>query len=114
MISMATEARNRMLPIRREMDFLVFLRNLVPPSPDDPNSCEEYCPCKAPQAVLSERLMRIVYLIADGKKDKEIADILGGSKKTVEFNRGRIYAKLRVRNTAQLVRKIIRLGWIMP
>jgi len=67
-----------------------------------------------PQGRLSPREREVARLVAEGNSTKDIADLLNISVKTAEFHRGRILAKLHVRNTAGLVRYAIREGLIVP
>jgi len=59
---------------------------------------------------LSPRERQVLQLIAEGKKTREIARLLGVSVKTAESHRGHIMAKLEIRDTAGLVRYAIRSG----
>ncbi len=59
---------------------------------------------------LTPRERQVLQLIAEGKKTREIAGILGVSIKTAESHRSRIMGKLRIRDTAGLVRYAIRRG----
>ena len=61
---------------------------------------------------LTGRQREILQLIAEGKQNKEIADILHISVKTVEFHRGRLMAKLGAHTVAQLTRLAIEEGLI--
>lgn len=61
---------------------------------------------------LTNRQRQILQLIAEGKQNKEIAEILGVSVKTVEFHRGRLSAKLGARTVADLTRFAIQEGLI--
>jgi DNA-binding NarL/FixJ family response regulator len=56
---------------------------------------------------LTDRQREILQLIVDGKGNKEIADILHVSIKTVEFHRARLMAKLGVHTVAELTRVAI-------
>lgn len=62
------------------------------------------------QLTLRER--EVFLLIAEGLTTKEIARRLDISVKTAENHRGRVLAKLDVRNTAELVRYALRKGLI--
>jgi len=53
---------------------------------------------------LSKREMEVLQLVASGKSDKEVADQLFISTKTVNTHKMNILAKLGLRNTAELVR----------
>ena len=57
---------------------------------------------------------RVLLLIAEGKRTKEIAAVLAISVKTAESHRARIMAKLDIHETAGLVRYAIRRGVIEP
>jgi len=59
---------------------------------------------------LTPRERETVQLIAEGKSNKEIADIFGISVKTVETHRAAIMRKLRLDSFAALVRYAIRNG----
>ena len=59
---------------------------------------------------LTSRQRQILQLIAEGKQNKEIADILCVSVKTVEFHRGRLMEKLGARTVAELTRVAIQEG----
>jgi len=61
---------------------------------------------------LTPRERETVQLIAEGKSNKEIADIFGISVKTVETHRAAIMRKLRLDSFAALVRYAIRNGII--
>lgn len=55
-------------------------------------------------ALLTEREVEIVKMVAEGKITKEIADLLCVSVRTVETYRSKIMKKLEVSNTAEMVR----------
>jgi DNA-binding NarL/FixJ family response regulator len=59
---------------------------------------------------LTGRQRQILQLVAEGKQNKEIADILCVSVKTVEFHRGRLMAKLGAHTVAELTRFAIQEG----
>jgi len=61
---------------------------------------------------LTPREQQVVKLVADGKSTRAIAEELKISVKTAEFHRGRIMDKLKIHNTAGLVRYAIREGMI--
>jgi PAS domain S-box-containing protein len=63
---------------------------------------------------LTCREQQVVTLIADGKSTKEIAAILGISYKTADSHRTKIMEKLRVHETASLVRWTVRAGLVQP
>ncbi len=59
---------------------------------------------------LSTREKEIVKLIAEGKSNKDIAEIFGISIRTVESHRANIMKKLDLSNTAELVRYAFQSG----
>jgi DNA-binding NarL/FixJ family response regulator len=61
---------------------------------------------------LTERQREILQLIVDGKGNKEIADILHVSVKTVEFHRARLMNRLGVRSVAELTKVALQQGLI--
>ncbi|MFY0688543.1 MAG: response regulator transcription factor [Cyclobacteriaceae bacterium] len=58
---------------------------------------------------LSEREIEVLNLVSEGKTTKEIADILFVSTRTVETHRMNMMKKLQVQNTAELIKKSVRL-----
>lgn len=66
------------------------------------------------EPVLTEREREIVRLIAEGYKNREIANQLHISLKTVETHRANIMQKLNISDRVQLVRFAIRTGLIEP
>lgn len=65
-------------------------------------------PSEGPVSRLSSRESQIVKLVAEGQCNKEIADTLGISVKTVESHRAHIMEKLGVHSITELVRYAIR------
>jgi DNA-binding NarL/FixJ family response regulator len=63
---------------------------------------------------LTLREREVLQLIAEGKTNKEVAQILDLSLKTVDSHRTRLMEKLGVRGTANLVRYAVRSGLIRP
>lgn len=61
-------------------------------------------------ASLTEREREVMQLIVAGNLNKEIADQLGISVKTVEVHRGRVMEKMAARNAADLVQLSLALG----
>jgi DNA-binding NarL/FixJ family response regulator len=61
---------------------------------------------------LTDRQREILQLIVEGKGNKEIADIIHVSVKTVEFHRDRIMAKLGVKTAAELSKAALQRGII--
>jgi DNA-binding NarL/FixJ family response regulator len=63
---------------------------------------------------LTSRQRQILQLVAEGKQNKEIADILCVSVKTVEFHRACLMSKLGAHTVAELTRFAIQEGLIVP
>jgi two-component system response regulator NreC len=63
-------------------------------------------------ASLSEREREIFQLVAEGRTNREVADLLSISPATVETHRAHILQKLGVHNTAELVLYAVRRGII--
>jgi len=63
---------------------------------------------------LSARERDVLRLLAEGKRTKEIAGVLGVSAKTVETYRSRLMIKLGIDNVPGLVRFAIRAGLVSP
>ncbi len=61
---------------------------------------------------LSEREREIFQLIAEGKTNKEIAELLGVSPSTIETHRGHIMEKLDVHSAVEMVLYAVRKGII--
>jgi DNA-binding NarL/FixJ family response regulator len=59
---------------------------------------------------LSDREREILQLVAEGRSNKEVAELLGISAATVETHRARVLQKLDVHNTAELVLYAVRRG----
>jgi DNA-binding NarL/FixJ family response regulator len=65
-------------------------------------------------AELTPREQEVVKLIAEAHTNKEIAEILHLSEKTVESHRARVLQKLGMRDRVELVRYAIRQGLVEP
>ena len=63
-----------------------------------------------PRDPLSARERQVLQLIAEGKRTREMSEVLGISIKTVESHRARIMRKLDINATAGLVRYAIQHG----
>jgi DNA-binding NarL/FixJ family response regulator len=61
---------------------------------------------------LTTREREVLRLIAEGKSNKEIADLLSISARTVERHRANLMEKLALKKTADLVKYAIRKGYI--
>lgn len=69
-------------------------------------------PSLAPAPVLSERETEVIVQVARGNTNREIADRLGLSVKTVETYRARAMEKLGLTSRAALVRYAQEQGWL--
>ena len=67
---------------------------------------------RLPADPLTPREREVLQLVAEGKTTKQVAKLLGVSTKTAESHRTRIMAKLKIHETAGLVRYAIRRGLI--
>jgi DNA-binding NarL/FixJ family response regulator len=65
-----------------------------------------------PIDLLTSREREVLQMIAEGKTNKEIANILNLSVYTVEAHRGKIMEKLNLHNTGDIVRFALRNGLI--
>jgi len=63
------------------------------------------------KTTLTKREKGIIQLIADGKTDQEIAQLLFLGVGTIKFYRKGLLLKLDVPNTAGLVAKALKMGW---
>ena len=59
---------------------------------------------------LTRREREITGHVISGRTSREIADILGISTRTVEVHRARLMAKLKARNVAELVSRVVEIG----
>ncbi|HMJ01944.1 MAG TPA: response regulator transcription factor, partial [Conexibacter sp.] len=66
----------------------------------------------SPEEDLTPRELEVVKLIAEAYTNKQIADALKLSEKTVESHRGNVLAKLGMRDRVELVRYAIRRGLV--
>src|ERR687895_2838385 len=67
-----------------------------------------------PDDPLTPRELEVVKLIAEAYTNRQIAEALNVSEKTVESHRGNVLAKLGMRDRVELVRYAIRRGLIEP
>jgi DNA-binding NarL/FixJ family response regulator len=65
-----------------------------------------------PKELLTNRERMIIKLVAEGKSNKEIGQVLFISRKTVEQHRAHILKKLNLKKTADLIRYAIDNGYI--
>ena len=71
-------------------------------------------PESGPTEPLSPREQEVLKLIAEAHTNREIAEILHVSEKTVESHRGNLLRKLGMRDRVELVRYAIRRGLVEP
>ena len=67
-----------------------------------------------PSDPLTLREREVLKLIAEGISNKEIADLLSISIRTVEHHRANIMEKLNIKQTANLIKYAIRKGYTTP
>ena len=67
-----------------------------------------------PKDELTPRELEVLKLIAEAYTNRQIADALNLSEKTVESHRGNVLAKLGMRDRVELVRYAIRRGLVEP
>lgn len=65
-------------------------------------------------AALTNRQTQVLTLVAQGLANKEIADRLSISPKTVEKHRQSVKEKLQINNAADLTRRAVGLGLVQP
>jgi DNA-binding NarL/FixJ family response regulator len=82
----------------------VVVNEVRKPQPHEVNSLEHLTP----------RQRETLQLIAEGNSTKQIAQILGLSVKTIEMHRTHLMQRLKIHNTANLVRCAIQLQLIIP
>lgn len=61
---------------------------------------------------LTKRELEVLFLVVEGKTNKDVGDTLYVSKRTAEFHLANIYDKLQVSNRVQALRRAARLGLI--
>ena len=75
---------------------------------EEPGASRSKPPLGAP--LLTPRQREVLQLVAEGKSIKEIASLLGISRKTVEFHKSRIMSELDLHTTAELTKFAIAHG----
>jgi DNA-binding NarL/FixJ family response regulator len=70
--------------------------------------CNNFTPVRELNGRFSKKESRIIELVADGYKNKEIASILFLSEQTIKSHLGRIFKKMNVTNRSQLVSFVIK------
>ncbi len=71
-------------------------------------------PSTGPSEPLTPREQEVLKLIAEAHTNRQIADVLSVSEKTVESHRGNLLRKLGMRDRVELVRYAIRRGLVEP
>jgi len=61
---------------------------------------------------LTTRERQVLTMVAEGKKSKDIAQLLSISIRTVEHHRANIMKKINIKNTAELIKYAIQKGYI--
>jgi len=69
---------------------------------------------REPDELLTPRELEVVKLIAEAYTNRQIAETLNVSAKTVESHRANVLAKLEMRDRVELVRYAIRRGLVEP
>ena len=69
---------------------------------------------REPSEPLTPRELEVVKLIAEAYTNKQIAETLKLSEKTVESHRANVFGKLDMRDRVELVRYAIRRGLVEP
>ena len=70
--------------------------------------CNNFTPVREINGKFSKKESRIIELVADGYKNKEIASMLFLSEQTIKSHLGRIFKKMNVTNRSQLVSLVIK------
>lgn len=69
---------------------------------------------KEPLQSLTSRERQVVQLLAEGKSNKEMANLLNLSVRTVESHRAKIMQKLNIQSLGELVRYAVRNNLVQP
>ena len=64
-----------------------------------------------PAKVLTNREWEVMALLAKGKTNREIAELLDVGSKTIDTHRGHVMKKLKLRNNSELTRFAIKHGY---
>ncbi len=80
----------------------------TPPDPEVPTSKE------LEGTALTGREIQVIQLLADGKSNKQVADQLGVSTRTVESHRNHIMRKMSFTSFSDLIRFAVRTNLIQP
>ncbi len=93
-------------PFNDEM-LLDSIRNALARDSEDRARQAQRAEVAARLAQLTPREYQVMGMVADGKANKEIAQQLGVSAKTVEAHRARVMEKMQAKSLAQLVRMVM-------
>lgn len=64
--------------------------------------------------ILSKREQQVLGLVLESKSNREIAEAMGLSVRTVEFHRLNLMTKLEATNLNELIASVRLRGWVMP
>ena len=93
---------------------LELLRDTAEPAPTDTVAVEGSPSGDRQLSILTNRERQILTLIASGHSTKQTASALGITFKTAAGHRSQLMKKLRIHDTASLVRFAIRTGLVEP
>ncbi|MEQ8411630.1 MAG: LuxR C-terminal-related transcriptional regulator [Erythrobacter sp.] len=99
-------------PIYDDEDNLVYFLGSQIEIEDGENAISENYRQRAATSLkqLSPRQLEVTKLVAKGLLNKQIADVLGLSEKTVKMHRGLVMEKLKLRTQADLIRLAVEAG----
>ncbi len=100
--------------LERQQEWQIEERRLrVPDGAECPASkSDTMAPVRTHMELLTSAEKEILQMIFDGKSNREIADSLKRSVRTIEVHRSRIMRKLGVANMAGLVKLAVLMGWV--
>ncbi len=64
--------------------------------------------------ILSKREQQVLGLVLESKSNREIAEVMGLSVRTVEFHRLNLMTKLEATNLNELIASVRLRGWVIP
>lgn len=64
--------------------------------------------------ILSKREQQVLGLVLESKSNREIAEVMGLSVRTVEFHRLNLMTKLEATNLSELIASVKLRGWVIP
>lgn len=94
----------------RDQEMLALIRKCLAQEASQRLRTERSGSVRNRMALLTDREREVMTLIVGGRLNKEIADQLGISVKTVEVHRGRVMDKMQARTVADLVQLTLALG----